>query len=201
MRIASMLLASGLLAGCGGSAPPPDFADPDDPAYAAAQDRGTTDPRVSTSGGEPGGYVVLWPRIIPSAGAEALGAQAAALQERLAAMATEAAAGRPVDVRPEPERVCPRDGCAAASVGAVLLHQGGSCAVVAVTARPGRAPAHLAAWAGRVDVLAATVPFREPPEERLRVGDLVPCRDLAAALDARAEEILREVRAVRRDPV
>ncbi|MCB9597059.1 MAG: hypothetical protein H6719_30325 [Sandaracinaceae bacterium] len=197
------LLASCLLlgVGCGGSSASSDtqFANPDDPAYAASFE-GELDPRVSTSAGEPGGYVVLWPRIVPADPDGALSATASAVQQRLVAMVNEAAADHPVDVRPDPERVCPRAGCRAASVGAALLHRQGSCALVAITAPPGTANAHLDPWVGRVEVLNANPPFRDPPEQSVRVEDFVPCGELIGQLDENADVILESVRSVRRSP-
>ncbi|HHH29761.1 MAG TPA: hypothetical protein ENK57_15640 [Polyangiaceae bacterium] len=195
------LLLVGSLSGCGGSASAAEqtFPDSNDPAYAAQFD-GHVDPRVSTSRGAPGGFVVLWPRIVPADPEGALSPVAADLQRRLVAFATEAASGGPIDVRPEPQRVCPRAGCEGASVGAAILHVRGSCAVIAVTSTPGPSRAHLDAWAGRMDVINNDPPFRDPPEEHVRVQDFVPCDQLGEALDARAREILTSVRAVRRAP-
>ncbi len=185
-----------LVAGCGGASAEPQFADPDDPAYAASFE-GDRDARISTSRGEPGGYVVLWPRVVPADADGALAGLAAAVQDRLVALAREAAAEHPVDVRPNPERVCPREGCLAASVGAALLHSGTGCALVLVTAPPGTGRAHLDAWVGGVDVLNANPPFRDPPEDHLRVQELVPCVDLAGSLDERSQEVSTSIRGVR----
>lgn len=204
MRATSLIVLLVTLAlaapGCGSSqSPPPTFADPDDPAYAAAQDTGQTDPRVSTSRGEPGGYVVLWPRIVPADPDGAMSEMASMIQNRLVAMTQQAAeGGHPIDVRPEPERVCPRAGCEAASVGALLMHVRGACAVVATTRAPGTGRGHLDAWAGDIDVINANPQFRDPPEDHVRVEDFVRCTDLAAALDEHAEEILLSIRAARR---
>lgn len=189
------------VAGCGGSSASSTttFQDSNDPAYAAAQD-GHMDPRVSTSGGEPGGYVVLWPRIVPADPNGEMTETASMIQNRLIAFAQESAAGHPVDVRPDPQRVCPRAGCAAASVGAAILHARGSCAVVVTTSAPGTGRAHIDPWAGRIDVLNADPPFRDPPEEHVRVRDFVPCAELAASLDENAEGVLLNVRAARRGP-
>ena len=98
------VLSTPWVVGCGGSSTSsPTFADSNDPACAAAQD-GHMDPRVSTSGGEPGGYVVLWPRVAPADPDGELSETASMIQNRLIAFAQEAAAGHPVDVRPEPQR-------------------------------------------------------------------------------------------------
>ena len=203
-RLAPFVVAALALApvqGCGGSSSGSEqtFANPDDPAYAASFD-GELDPRVSTSRGEPGGYVVLWPRIVPGDPDGAMSEAASMVQSRLVGFVNEAAAGHPVDVRPEPERVCPRSGCLGASIGAVLMHVNGSCAVLANTGTPGTGNTHLDAWAGRVTISNANPPFRDPPEDHIRVEDFVPCSELGAALDERSDEILASVRQARRTP-
>lgn len=184
-----LLCVADLGLGCGSPQTEPEMANPDDPSYAASFD-GQRDPRVSTSIGEEGGLVVLWPRVVPPSDDPAVSAAAAAVQTRLSTYASELAEGRPVDVRPEPERVCRRGtGCAAVAIGAVLLQVRGSCAVVLSTSPPGESRAHLAPWVGEVDLLNPEPPFRDPPEEHLRVNDFIPCEGLEAALDERAEEI------------
>ncbi|MBX3271199.1 MAG: hypothetical protein KF729_13110 [Sandaracinaceae bacterium] len=196
MRALSSTLGLLVAAGCGGASAEPTFPDGHDPAYAASFE-GERDPRVSTSRGEPGGYVVLWPRIVPAGSDEALAATAAAVQRRLVALTEEVADGAPIDVRPSPERVCPRQGCRAASVGAALLHANGRCAVVLITSPPGASRAHLDAWVGEVDILNSSPPFRDPPEEHLRVRELVPCADVAGALEEAPEELSTNIRGVR----
>lgn len=164
--------------------------DANDPAYAASFD-GTVDERVSTSGGTEGGVVVLWPRVITRDTGDA--AEASEIHAALQAIGGRL--GRPVDVRPEPQRVCPQAGCAAMSIGAVLLKSGTGCAVVATVAQPGTSPARLVPWAGDVELRATVVPFREPPEAQVRVLDFVPCSDLSTSLAAgepAVEEAIRQ---------
>ena len=160
----------------------------DDPAYAASFD-GSVDERVSTSRGTVDGIVVLWPRVTASGGSAA---QAAAVQQRLRAIAERL--GRTLDVRPEPQRVCPQSGCLGASLGAVLLQSGTGCAVVATISRAGTAPARLVAWAGDVELRQTMVPFREPPEQQVRVVDFAACSDLETSLLAAEPEIEQAIR-------
>jgi hypothetical protein len=188
---AVLLLADG----CGGGqeavvAP----GDPDDPAYAASFD-GDLDPRISTSAGEAGGLVVLWPRVVPAEGGLDAAQHVASF---LAAAAREAAGDRPVDVRPDPERACPRDGCAAASIGAVLLHRGDQCAVVATVAVAGPAPSLLVPLAAEVTLRNTNVPFRTPPEEHVVVRDYGRCSELASALEEQREMLVAEIHNVLR---
>jgi hypothetical protein len=124
---------------------------------------------------------------------------AAAVQDSLAAAAREAAEERPVDVRPEPQRVCPQGGCAAASVGAVLLHREGGCVVAATVSLPGPSPTRIVPWAGGVELRSTVVQFRDPPESQIRVADFAPCAELGVLLEASAPEITAAVREVIRD--
>ena len=98
-----------------------------------AQTTGSTGdaPEISRSVGVENGVIVFWPRIIP--GTESASAQqlAGELQAHVVTMVEGVLPGRTVDVRPEPERACPRAGCVAMTVGALLLKRGSGCAVVA----------------------------------------------------------------------
>jgi hypothetical protein len=190
------------LPGCG--APQPEarqFPDAYDPAYAASFD-GEVDPRVSTSGGEAGGVVVLWPRVVPGDGAESVADQAAMVQERLRAVVAKVLPDAPLDVRPSPERACPLRGCKGVSVGAVLAHAGRGCALVATVSRPGQSATLIVPWSSTVAVKAAVIPFRDPPESQLSVRDYVPCADLGDDIGARepaVEEAVAEAGAALRD--
>jgi hypothetical protein len=155
-------------------------------------------PEISRSTGQPGGIVVLWPRVIPATNDPALIGVAGALQHRLAGLAASAAAGSPPDVRPMPERVCPRQGCQAVALGAVLYHQQGACVAVVTVSAPGQSPARLAPWAGLVELKAPEVGFRLPPESAVAVKDFVPCTALLSATnagDAGVTALLAAVRA------
>lgn len=192
---ASALGALVALAACGGPENvPAERADTmpsaTDPAYAQRFD-GEVDERISTSPGEEGGLVVLFPRVVTSAGVDA--PERTMVHDALRAIGERVANGRPLDVRPEPERACPRGGCAAVSLGAVLLRASAGCAVVATVSQPGETPARLIAWAGEVELRNTNVPFREPPEQHIRVHDMVPCADLATAMMANEPEIEAEL--------
>jgi hypothetical protein len=141
-------------------------------------------PQISRSVGEPGGVVVLWPRVIPATDTPATRHAAALVQAQLRKLVAETLAGRPVDTRPEPERVCPQAGCKAMTVGALLIHSGDACAVVALISGPGRAPATLVPWAGRVDLKRVSIGFREPAESYVTIRDFQHCSALVEPLKA-----------------
>lgn len=147
------------------------------------------DPRVSRSGGEEGGVVVLWPRVMGLPGDEVN-----LLQTHLVDLARRVFPDREVDVRPDPERVCPRAGCATVSIGALLVTQDGNCSVVAVVGRPGPNELTLLRWSGDLTVRDREIPFREPPESHITIHESSPCaemdRDLAVN-DAAVEEAMR----------
>ena len=194
MRFGGWVLIAMSLAACGGQEPTPGldtvFPDAHDPAYAASLDA-EVDPRVSRSAGTEGGVVILWPRVIPAS--HDFSDEAALVQERLGQIARRERRTELVDVRPEPERVCPRSGCAAASVGAVLLHTETGCTVVVGVSLPGTSPARLVPWIGDVDLQATMVPFRGRPEEHIDVSDFVRCADLSAALAAEDGAIVEAI--------
>src|SRR5436190_1657928 len=89
-------------------------------------------PEISRSTGVDGGTVVFWPRIVPRSSDPTTHDLAAAVQGRAADIARKAAPGKPPDVRPEPERVCPRAGCVGVSVGVLLVRRGDACAAAAL---------------------------------------------------------------------
>jgi len=183
--------------GCG-STPPPETeappADLTDPAYAQRFDE-PTDRSISTSQGQEGGVVVLWPRIIPADEADGTRDLASTVQGRLRDLANRVYPSGDVDVRPEPERVCSRAGCSGASLGALILRRGEGCAVVGLVSRPGASPARLVQWAGDVILRANEVAFRDPPESQVSVRDFMRCENLAESLaeaEADIEAALRE---------
>lgn len=145
-------------------------------------------PEISKSRGEAGGIVLLYPRIIPSSARERLRGPAKALQDRLHAMLKEAYPDRPIDVRPEPERVCMRTGCLAPSVGVLIAAQDDNCVAVAIVSDPGKSPQRLMPWAGLVTT-ALQVPFREPPESHIQIREFVACDALPAATLDREERV------------
>jgi hypothetical protein len=208
MRTRSLSLTIAIAVfGCGG-APAPDpktvaaqpaaAATTAEPAPTLAARTSGDAPEISRSTGSAGGVVVLWPRIIGDRG----GATdpdsrqiAARIQRRLASLVAKALPGRPVDVRPEPERVCPRAGCSAIAVGAVLSRSGGGCAVAALVSDPGTSAARIVPWAGRVSLRHPTVPFRQPPEQEMSVEDFQSCGAIDGDLaghDAEVEAALKK---------
>jgi len=150
-------------------------------------------PEISRSRGEPGGIVLLWPRIIPRTEGERLRGPAKALQDRLKAMLEEAFPDRPIDVRPEGERVCMKTGCLAASVGVLIAVKDDNCVAVTLVSEPGRSPQKLTPWAGRVTT-ALSVPFREPPESSVRIDEFVECDLLPEATVEREQQVKDAVR-------
>lgn len=152
-------------------------------------------PEISRSAGETGGVVVLWPRVIPGSKAAVPRNAAWQVQQHLQKIVGEVAASRPVDLRPEPERVCPQTGCQAVSVGALLVHQGDACLVVGLVSGPGQSPATLVPWVGQVDLRATSVPFREPPESWITIRDFQPCASLLTPLQEGAGPLKQAIAA------
>ncbi len=147
------------------------------------------DARVSTSAGEEGGVVVLFPRVMGIPGDEP-----ATLQQHMVEVAQRVFPDRPIDVRPDPERVCPRRGCRGVSLGALLVVQNGQCATVGIIGGPGPTDLRLTRWSGRLILRTQTIPFREPPESYVTLQDASPCELLTEHLpveDSAVEEALR----------
>ncbi len=144
---------------------------------------------------------MLWPRIVLPRGAgepdASLRALARDVQTSLASASRGVFPPAKVDVRPAPERVCPRAGCKAVSVGALLTRAGKGCAVLALVSGPGESPATIVPWAGVVQLDRVEVPFREPPERQVQVDDYVRCTDLGAAMRKNAGRIEEAVRKAR----
>lgn len=142
-------------------------------------------PEISRSAGVSGGVVLLWPRVIPRSDDPQTEQDAAFVQGQLRAAIARALPGRPVDVRPNPERVCPRSGCVGVSVGAVFMHKEAGCGVVATVSKPGTEPQRLITMAGALSLTAETAPFREPPETFVTVHDFDRCVDLGPSMELR----------------
>lgn len=150
-------------------------------------------PEITKSVGARGGVVVLWPRLQGKAKSSE---RAAKVQAHLKEVAQRAALAKPVDMRPEPERACPKpNGCDATAVGFVLVDEGAACAAVVTVSAPGASPQRLVPWAGQMHLKQATVPFREPPESAIVVDDFVPCAELDAALRAGDAEVQAAIKA------
>ncbi len=209
MKMAPCLIALALAGmGCGGAqerpapgrpAPVTSFDDdlsgvsqaagpPSSPASAAPPAKNQDGPHISRSVGEPGGLVVFWPRIIPKTDDANIQGYARALQQRLVAIANKKFKGK-IDVRPAPERVCPQQGCKAATLGVLFTHRGGGCTAVALFSRPGRSPIRLIPWAGVVTLKKDQVPFRAYPETQLSIQDAVPCADFVEALAQKQADV------------
>jgi hypothetical protein len=163
-------------------APPPadpTTAAPGRPASAApgsaAPARTGDAPEISRSVGAQGGVVIFWPRVIPRDVVPQTRDLAAALQRKIRGVVSHALPGRPIDLRPEPERVCPRAGCAAMTVGVLLHRNQNGCVALALVSGPGTAPAKIVPWGGGVRLRADTVPFREAPESQVTVTDYLTC--------------------------
>ncbi len=147
-------------------------------------------PEIAKKTGSAKHVVVLWPRVAPVLGAEVADKMASDVQARLAKLVAEAAPEWGVNVRPRPERACSQSGgCKGPSVGVVVGHLDGGCAVVAYAASPGESPAQLIPWAGVVDFKTPTSPFRAPVESSLVIRDFVDCDQLLDTLDAQSEAL------------
>lgn len=181
------------------SAPPP-LAATAAPAPAATSPApapaGTLEERhVSRSPGVAGGVTILWPRIIPRDIVDENRDLAAALQQQMKILVEKHLPGRAIDFRPEPERVCPKTGCAGASVGLLLSRQGQGCLVLALVSRPGVSPTRIVPWVGKVQLRGDTVGFREWPESQITVADYIPCSSLLTTMDAQEAAIAAALKA------
>lgn len=173
------------------------------PPAAAAQataEAGSNDaPEISRSAGSEGGAVVLWPRIVlpRDAGKPDLDTLklAARAQSRLAEIAKKVLGNVTIDMRPEPERVCPKTGCKGISLGLLFAKAGNGCSLMALVSAPGMSPQRIVPWSpGLVKLGADTVQFREPAEKVVKVSDYGACAKLPddlAAKDADVEAAIR----------
>jgi hypothetical protein len=152
-------------------------------------------PEISRSVGKKGGAVIFWTRVIPRTDDTAIHDVAAKLQARAVATAKKALGDKPLDVRPEPERVCPREGCEAMTFGVLLVHAGGGCSALALVSAPGKSAIKIVPWGGLVDLKQTEVPFREHPESQVTVKDAVPCTKLLEQLDAKEADVTAAVTA------
>jgi hypothetical protein len=151
-------------------------------------------PEISRSRGPKGGVVVLWPRVFWPKGDEAVSRELATkVQRRLGELAKRAVGARSIDVRPEPEKVCPQEGCIATSLGAVIVVRDKACAVVATAAGPNASPWHLLPWAGKAQLAKDTVPFRDPPEDQVKIVDYVACDKLLEGTEDKDAELARYI--------
>jgi hypothetical protein len=152
-------------------------------------------PEISHSKGAAGGIVVLWPRIIPGTIAEENAALAGQVQAKVKALAEKALPGRPVDVRPKPERVCPKAGCDAVSINVLFTKNSSACVVVALINAPGTSPTKLIPWGGGVELKSDTIQFRDMPENFVKIKDYVPCDQLITSMAEQDQFIEAALRA------
>ena len=150
---------------------------------------------VSKSPGVAGGVTILWPRIIPRDIVDENRGLGAALQQQMRVLVEKHLPGKAIDFRPEPERVCPKTGCAGVSVGLLLSRQGQGCLVLALVSRPGVSPTRIVPWVGKVQLRADTVGFREWPESQITVADYIPCTSLLTTMDAQEAAIAEALKA------
>jgi hypothetical protein len=177
----------------------PEWGQAEQPSASDPEPSSSDAPEISRSLGTVGGAVVLWPRIVLPHGSPAPDEEtkriAAAVQQRAASVARRVF--KQVEVRPEPERVCPKTGCQGVSIGILLARAGGGCSVVAMVSPPGPSPAQLVPWSpGVVKLNAPTVRFREHAENVVRVKDYARCEDLPADLAAKDANLEAAMRAV-----
>ena len=175
----------------GGTAPPAEPA-PTNPLLAEPET--VEEKQISTSLGEPGGLLVFWPRIIPRDIVDQNHELAAALQRHTRTVVQRNLPGRSLDVRPEPERVCPQGGCKAPSIGILLSRKQQGCLVLALISKPGESATKIVPWAGEVNLKADTVPFREYPETQITVADYIPCTALLSTMDENEEVVMRALK-------
>lgn len=154
-------------------------------------------PEISHSKGQAGGIVVLFPRIIPGTIADANAALAAQVQQKVKAVAEKALPGKPIDVRPRPERVCPKTGCDAMSINVLFSRNGdtNACVAVAMINAPGTSPTKLIPWGGLVNLKSDTIQFRDMPESFVQIKDYVPCDQLITQMAAQDSFIEAAIRA------
>jgi hypothetical protein len=192
-----LTLAFVVLGGCGGALRedrPPEVPPGQATDVVAAPRHESDAPEISRSAGEDGGVVLLWPRVVPRDARDGLRASATAVQQRLRALVQQAAPTRAIDERPEPERVCPRAGCRAPSVGALVVRQGEGCAAFLLLAAPGTSPTRIVPWIGEATLRQTMVDFREPPEAQVAITDFVACSTLDEHLGTRQDELLERIR-------
>ena len=159
------------------------------PAFAA------DGPEVTRDAGRDGQVVVLWPRISPMTEDPQIIEIANEAQMVLSRLAESL--DQEANVRPMPERVCPREknGCRVPTLSALIAHQDGGCAVIGLVSGAGEVPTDVIGWVGHVQVRERTVPFREAPEGIVRIADFAPCDSVLQTLPARSDVLTDALRA------
>ena len=155
-------------------------------------------PEISRSVGSEGGVVLFWPRVVPSSVRAETSALAGAVQSYLNELVAATVPSRAIDVRPEPERVCPLAGCDAMTVGVLIARHGGGCVLVALVSPPGQSAARLVPWVGNVTVNSESVPFREPPESHITISDFAACDEVVERLADAEHAIAAAIRTAAR---
>jgi hypothetical protein len=147
-------------------------------------------PEVSHSRGRNDGVVVLWPRLVPETEDPVIVDLARRLQQRVADTAAASVDARRIDLRPAPERVCPRAGCKTTSITLMLGHQDGGCALIGLVGPAGPEPQRLVPLAGKFQMGEPYLPFRSPPEGQVIVTEFVACAELEQLLDPAALRLM-----------
>ncbi|MBK8994698.1 MAG: hypothetical protein IPM35_02960 [Myxococcales bacterium] len=178
--------------------PPPATTEPA-PAATGAVATESDAPEISRSAGVAGGAVVLWPRIVlpRDAGKPDLETLklAARAQSRLADVARKVLGNVTVDMRPEPERVCPKQGCKGISLGLLFAKAGGGCSLFALVGAPGTSPQRIVPWSpGAVKLSQDSVGFREPAEKVVKVTDYAQCAKLPDDLAGKDSDVEAAIR-------
>jgi hypothetical protein len=152
-------------------------------------------PEISHSRGVAGGVVVLYPRVIPSATLAENTTHANAVQQKMKQLVEKALPGKPIDVRPSPERVCPKAGCEAMSINVLFTRNNNSCAAVALINGPGVSMTKMVPWGGEIAFKGSdTIQFRDMPENFVTIKDYANCDQLVVEMgkqDAFVEAALR----------
>jgi len=159
-----------------------------------AEPETTEEKHISKSLGEPDGLLIFWPRIIPRDIVDQNHELAAALQRHTRTVVQRNLPARSLDIRPEPERVCPQGGCKAPSIGILLSRKQQGCLVLALISKPGESATKIVPWAGDVRLKADTVAFREYPETQITVADYVPCTSLLSKMDENEAVVIRALK-------
>lgn len=146
-------------------------------------------PEISRSGGKLGEVLIFWPRIIPASDDPAMHAIAVDLQQRMREMVARNLPDRKIDVRPEPERVCPQSGCEAMTVGVLLLHDEQGCAAVALISRANGGNVVMIPWVGDVTLQAGSISPRTHPEDSITVTDFAPCGSVLTRLSEHEADV------------
>jgi hypothetical protein len=79
------------------------------------------------------------------------------------------------------------------TVGALLTHESGACAAMALVAAPGPSPQLIVPWGGKVTVHNETVEFREYPESQITVNDFYPCASLSEELEKNRAAVVKAI--------